>query len=102
LYCRIAVLEFNGDRIKVSEAGFFFQILESVTDRSLITAALHHPTRICSWPQDLLENLVSVSPGLVHRICEEVRGYIESRLAAHATGFKDVETNLLSGSFSNY
>jgi hypothetical protein len=50
----------------------------------------------------LLENLVSVSPGLVHRICEEVRGYIESRLAAHATGFKDVETNLLSGSFSNY
>ncbi|KAG0615962.1 hypothetical protein M758_5G079600 [Ceratodon purpureus] len=58
--------------------------------KRMTECALRHPTLISNWPQDLLENLVSVSPGLVHRICEELRGHIESRLV---TELKDVEKN---------
>lgn len=55
---------------------------------------------ISDWLQNMLENLLLVSPALVHRICTESRGHIESRLAANDVGLKNLEVGAADFSLS--
>lgn len=68
-----------------------------VTKQITITAVLHGTTLLCNLPQDLLENLVSVSPGMIRRIYEEARQHLQSRPDAQFTGFQDTDDFCLRG-----
>lgn len=54
---------------------------------------------ISDWLQNLLENVL-FAPALVHRICTESRGHIESRLAANDVGLKNLEVGAADFSLS--
>nr|XP_024365719.1 uncharacterized protein LOC112277514 isoform X2 [Physcomitrium patens] len=68
----------------------------SLLDR-LTECVLHGTTLLCNLPQDLLENLVSVSPGMIRRIYEEARQHLQSRPDAQFTGFQDTDDFCLRG-----